>query len=210
MALVSESEAREILGARINDLWSIVNGGWEDYEKYYSMKVRLLHCPVTRASIVHDHQVARAAAYAMKAQAFGAKIIDLSKLKILLLDDLFAIRFKKLDAKKFSFNQPTHQVINFRSQNSLDGFPVTYNLEAGYVLTKDESGISEVSLVCPNGNKNKPYWDMRLEQTGSKTIFTDIFDDQNEPFDSDDEVEITPKKSADVIEIKRDKNERPD
>lgn len=203
MAQIEENQVKELLGEKIEDLWEIVNGGWSDYLKLYPDSAKLLHSSGTRASIVHDHQIARASQYALKNQVFGAALVNLSKMQVLLIDQKFAIRFKKLDSGKKSSNQPTNQVIKFQSQDQLDGLPETFNLEAGYVLSKDEKEVSEIYLVCPNGSK-KNFWAMRLEKGEATTLVSDLFV-VNSNLDVE-EAEIAPKKEdTNIIQLDKAK-----
>lgn len=207
MALITESEAQKRLNDKFYDLWSIVNGGFEDY-KSYSEKNRLLHSSTTMATIIHDHQVARASSYAVKNGAFGTKLVELSKLKILVIDEIFAIRFKKLNYEKKSSNQPTQQVKDFLSQNTLDGIglPTTYNLEAGYILTADNNEISGIYLTCPKGHKERPYWSIELMEEAAETIEKDIFETPDD-IDSSDDVIIVPKRESIVVPLGKEKDE---
>jgi len=209
MAFISEVEAQEQLGKTIDDIWNIVRSGYEDYVNLYDEKTRLLHCSTTRASIIHDHQVARASSYALEKSAFGTKLLELSKLKILLIHDKFAIRFKKLNVEKQSSNQPTQQVKTFLSQQVLDGMPVTHNLEAGYIQSLDSNEI-EVFLTYPSGHKTNPHWNIQLFGDGSiKTEDRGLFDSSDAAYSTDEAANIVPKKSSNVIQIgkvKEDEN----
>lgn len=208
MALIGESVAIKQLNDKFYDLWSIVNDGFEDYRKYEE-KNRLLHSASTMASIVHDHQVARASSYALKNAAFGTRLRELSKLKILLINGKFAIRFKKFNSEKKSSNQPTKQVIDFLSQNTLDGLglPTTVNLEAGYVLSADGNEISNIYLTCPKGHKSKPYWAIELLRDASKTVSKDIFDVVDDEVSQEDEAVIAPRRESDVVPFVKESDE---
>jgi len=209
MAFISKAEVEKQLADQINDIWDIVNGGYSDYVDNYDDRHRLLHNPTTKASIIHDHQVARAATYAFKNSIFGTRFLDYSKLKILLIGDKFAIRFKKLNLDKKSSNQPTKQVKDFLSQETLSGIPVTHNLEAGYVVTGDESDGISIYLTCPSGHKTNPHWHVELLNGKIGEIEKDLLDYAEELDINDDEAIIQPKKpQADIIEIdKARKNE---
>ena len=208
MALIGDLEVKRDLDDEFYDLWSIINDGFEDYKKY-SEKNRLLHSSSTMASIVHDHQVARASSYVLKNATFGTRLKELSKLKILLLNGKYAIRFKKLNSKKKSSNQPTKQVIDFLSQITPDGLglPTTVNLEAGYVLSADGNEINNIYLTCPKGHKPKPYWVIELMKDASKTVLKDLFDVVDDEASQEDEAIIAPRRDSDVIPFVKEKDE---
>ena len=158
MPLISEIEAVALLKDYLQPIHSIVQGGWDDYMNQYDSKARVVHCSTTRASIIHDHQIERASIFTLNGT--DAVMIDISSLKILFIDNRFAVRFKKFDRARRSSNQPTQQVVNFRGQAQLSGLPETHNLEAGYILNSLETEINSINLVCPNGPN--VYWDIEL------------------------------------------------
>ena len=208
MAFISKAEVERLLADHINDIWEIVNGGYKDYVDSYDERHKLLHCPTTKASIIHDHQVARAATYAFKNSVFGTKLLEFSKLKILLIGDKFAIRFKKLNPDKKSSNQPTQQVKDFLSQEALPGIHTTHNLEAGYIVNGDDNNDISIYLTCPSSHKTTPYWHVELFNGKVEQVESELFEHTKEVENSDDEVIIQPKKTqADVIQLKAKKNE---
>ncbi len=94
----------------------------------------------------------------------------------------YAIRFKKLDEELISRNQDTTQVRQFMGQIALEGIPTTHNLEAGYVLNPLGTEIASTNLVCPNGYKNPPYWNIELHDVGYElSEVQDLFADRSEP-----------------------------
>ena len=50
-------------------------------------------------------------------------------------------------------------------------------------------------MVYPNGNGNKEFWAIVLDETTAKTIVSDLFSDREESTE-DDGVKIKPKKST--------------
>ena len=142
MALISKSKVISDIGLFFPSLRKIVIDGWDDYVNYYSNDQKVIHCPTTRANIVHDHQVQRASIFAID-NSFD--LLDIAGMKILLIGE-YAIRFKKLTDNLLSRNQPTNQVKEFKKQISLPGFSETHNLELGYVLNIDRSEISKTCL----------------------------------------------------------------
>jgi hypothetical protein len=92
-----------------------------------------------------------------------------------LLIGNYAIRFKKFDELLGSSNQPTKQVKRFRDQVSLSlpSISETYNLEAGYQLTEDQTEIYKTWLIQPSGKGYK--WSLELMEAGVKSVVEDIF-----------------------------------
>ena len=73
MRSLTEAKAQELLADHLAAIRGIVQGGWNDYHSEYSEKSRLIHTSRTRASLVHDHQVARAQTYAFENQFNGVR-----------------------------------------------------------------------------------------------------------------------------------------
>lgn len=152
--------------------------------------------PGTRAGIVHDYTVARAARLCSANP--NARLEEIRQLYVLVLEQKIAIRFKKLDEELHSRNQPTQQVKDFRSQLQLDGIEAPHNLEAGYVLDKLEKSIRDVHIVCPNGSGI--FWDIELSDQTVTTKVADIFErrqpDEKPP-------EIREKRTATVTRLRK-------
>lgn len=190
----------------LGPIWQIVRGGWDDYLDLYSDLTRVTHCSTTRAGIVHDHQIRRASEYAQSRS--DVRLLDFSKLKVLVVDGQFAIRFKKFDGELKSANQPTRQVQDFRSQEQLGDLPPTYNIEAGYLLDQLETEIQGVYLVCPNRNGN--FWTAELNgEVATQRIF-DLFEYRELSVSGEEEVGVAlrPKKTGTVIKLRREKDDR--
>lgn len=205
MSLVTEQEAITHLRQHLAGVWGIVKGGWDDYLSMYSEAVRVIHDSTTRANIIHAHQIERASRYAQSVH--DVRLADLSKLKVLVIDGKFAIRFKKFDDELRSANHPTRQVVDFRAQEQLAGLPPTYNLEAGYLLNQLETEIHSIYLVCPNRNGN--YWAAELcGESATQTIF-DLFEKQQVAIDDTEEanVVIRPRRGGVVKPIRRERDE---
>lgn len=204
MPLVEQTDAIQFLQPHLEGLHDIVSGGWEDYMIGYADAHRLIHSPITRANIVHDHIVDRASRYLQTSPRL--RLHDARGLKALVIDDRYAIRFKKLDESGISRNQPTKQVQDFREQMPLPGINAVYNLEAGYVLDDLETGISRICITCPNGGRN--YWEYELQAGGSAvSVVHDLFEEREHSDESDEPAIIVPKKIGLVTPLKRDKDE---
>ena len=206
MPLINETEAVTRLQAHLPALRDIVVGGWNDYRQEYSDKQRTIHTATTRAGIVHDHQIERASRYCQIAA--DARLDDLTRLKLLVLDGVFAIRFKKLDDDMRSANLPTQQITDFRAQEQLPGLPETHNLEAGYVLPKIGAEVSDAYLVCPNGPKT--YWVTALTGAAANQKVFELHELQREQERQDTEtvgVVVRAKKSNIILPFRREGDE---
>lgn len=133
-----------------------------------------------------------------------AMIHDKSQLKLFVLDGQYTIRFKKLDGDLRSCNQPSEQVRAFRSQKQIEGEPSVHNLEAGYVVSDDDSRISSYHLACPNGTKF--YWNLELEAEQAIFSTPDLLEGSD---NNDDEMDDSParfgrKKTDIVIPFRKD------
>lgn len=170
MSLVTKAKAVEDLKLFTPQLRDILIGGWLDYIQEYSDEQKMIHCPSTRAGIVHDHQIERASKFAAEN---GFLLLNLSGMKVLVIGQ-YAIRFKKFSDDLRSYNQPTIQVRSFRGQQSLEGFAETFNLEAGYVLNEVGSAILRTSLVQPSGKGIN--WELELQENQVISVIEDIFD----------------------------------
>ena len=155
MSLISEADAIQILGDRINDFREIMVAAWDDYLGYVP-RHRRLHSSTTRAGIVHDHIKQRVR------ERFGddplSYVLQVNKMLVVVIDQRLVIRFKMLQPDKTSSNIPTGQVRDFREQrdipelrNQLELIGELSNLEAGYILDRLGSEIVQTWLVCPSG-----------------------------------------------------------
>lgn len=151
MALISESDAIEILGDHIFDLREIMVAAWRDYGKY-DPALRRLYSASTRAAIVHDHIKSRAR------NLFGLSAVQVNRLFVVVIGDRLVVRFKRFHADKTSSNIRTGQIENYRMQgelpqlrDQLDLFGELSHLEAGYTLDQFETEIRGTWLVCPSG-----------------------------------------------------------
>lgn len=204
MPLVEQTDAIQFLQPHLEGLHGIVSGGWEDYMTGYTDAHRLVHSPITRASIVHDHIIDRASRYLQASPHL--RLHDARGLKALVIADRYAIRFKKLDENGISRNQPTKQVQDFREQMQLPGINAIYNLEAGYVLDDLETGISRICITCPNGGRN--YWEYELQAGGADvSVVRDLFEERADSDEPDEPAIIVPKRIGPVTPLKHDKDE---
>lgn len=171
MALIERDEALAILGEHLGPFYRFIDGAWDDYGKY-PLDLRIEHSARSRASLVHDHIVARATRYATNATS--VRVADVNGLHLFVFEARIAIRFKKLDELLRTRNQPTQQVQRFKAQMELPGIEASHNLEAGYILSEDQQQISAVHLLCPSGTG--VYWDVLLTEGTQIGIVQDLFE----------------------------------
>lgn len=202
MTRTSQDDVTAELATHLGALRRILVDGVEDYLSRYGEEERLIHCATTKAGIIHDHQVARAAKYAVTSSG-QAKLLNFSGLRVLAIGRC-AIRFKKFDDELLSCNLQTKQIVDFRRQNPLPGMPPTVNLECGYVL--DESGVSVSGtwLVQPSGRGVR--WAHRLYDSSVKPVVENLFEYMNheeEETEGESGAIIVPK----VVPIRKDSDE---
>lgn len=191
MAHSSQASVTVELSPHMEALRRILIGGVEDYFDQYSDAVRTVHCPTTKAGIIHDHQVARASNYSVMSSGL-AKLLDFSGLWILSIGRC-AIRFKKFNEDLISRNQPTKQVEDFRRQQPLPGLPQTVNLECGYRLDAAGTSVAGTWLVQPSGRGVK--WQHEIVESGVKPVVENLFEymDKEEEADGESGAILVPK-----------------
>lgn len=207
MDVISDQEAIEALERHFRPLLELMRGGWSDYQAL-SPAIRAAWTTTTRAGVVHDFQVVRASNYASRTE--GIRIAESSKLRLLVIDDRYAIRLKKFDETLMPSNHFTQQVRDFRGQRQIPGLPETCNLELGYVLDRGESEIAKVCLALPNG----PHLNMwaidlsTIESVGQQRVF-DFADHKtiDEGAEQDESAAIVPKRDSTVVPFKRESDE---
>jgi hypothetical protein len=171
MALISQSDAAEIIQPHARALYEIPANAWDEYHAKVPADLLVSFGPRTRASAVHDLMIQNAAKYA--SQANDTVLFDMRMMRGMVIKSLLAIRMKKLDEESSSRSQPTAQVTAFRNQETIDGLQALHNLELGYVLNEAETDIAEIRLVCPSGDG--VYWWMRIGPTGAQPMVLPLF-----------------------------------
>lgn len=194
MPIADQAKTSAELAQHLPHLSALVQGAWQDVEDL-PPALRLIMCTRTRASLVHDFMLKRAAEYAEQAE--DVRYFQRQSMHGLVVNGRYAIRFKKLDEESRSKNQPTQQVTEFRAQIELDGIDAAHNLEIGYVLNDFGTDIADVRLTCPSGSGNA--WVMSVRDAVGSTIVSDIFAPANETIEAAD---IKPRqRSADVLKF---------
>lgn len=169
--IVAKDTAAQDLAGHLPQFTSLVRGAWSDVESLPD-DVRVVMSPRTRACAVHDFMVSRAAGYAARTE--GVVCFERQLMHGLIVDGKYAIRFKKLDEDGLSRNQPTAQVMEFRSQIELDGIEALHHLEVGYVLNSFGTEIVDILITCPAGRGNA--WAMSIKDHQALTVVANIFD----------------------------------
>lgn len=211
MGLLEQHEAEELLGEHVVPLRQAVLAAWADYRDSgkYSDETRALHCSTTRANCVHDHIKARVSEYA-QTRSDELHVQVANRMFTLVVGDTVGIRFKKLDSELQTANHLTDQVLSFKRQEDIPLIAARYHLEIGYKLDPTEQFVAGVFLLCPNGEFNN-YWVWELGEDRTTIIVEDFFEarkGQMEPVIED--AVIRPRKSADVVPIKREADDEPD
>jgi hypothetical protein len=175
--LISYDAAQTQLAELFDPLWEIVDDAWDDWQTETSPKAKAILTTRSRASNMHDYMVWRARRFCETRDDIEVRVKRLMCVLVIHTGTAaFAIRFKKLDEDGLSRNQPTKQVQTFRRQDSLDGIPEAHHLEVGYILSRDQSKINAIEMVCPSGEKSNA-WRCEItplagEQDGSVVVFT--------------------------------------
>jgi hypothetical protein len=202
MALIEQHDAISILENHLSALYGVIDGAWSDYQSYPIDK-RIVHTPRSRASLVHDHMIDRAAKYAAKEH--GVKIIEVRGLYVFVFGEQIAVRFKKFDEELKTRNQPSGQVQRFKNQMQLPGVLSAHNLESGYILSEDAQSLSAVHLVCPSGTGI--YWDILLTDQAQTGVVQDLFAKKLDNDESNEGAKVKRRESAKIITIKKNGNE---
>lgn len=202
MALIEQQDAISILDAHLPSIYSVVDGAWQDYMAYPIDK-RIVHSPRSRASLVHDHMLDRAAKYAAKEQS--VKIVETRGLYLFVFGEQIAVRFKKFDEELKTRNQPSNQVQQFKNQMQLPGVQSAHNLESGYILSEDAQSLTAVHLVCPSGTG--VYWDILLTAQSQTGVVQDLFVKKIAGEEENEGAKVKRRDAAKIIRIAKHDNE---
>ncbi len=198
--IVAQSKATVDLLTHLPHLSKLVQQAWEDVKKAPS-EWQLIMCARTRASLMHDCMLARAAIYAD--QTSGVRLFERLGMHGIVVDGRYAIRFKMFDKDSNSKNQPTRQVAEFRAQAELEGIDAAHHLELGYVINELATEVVDVRMTCPSGRGNA--WVLSIMGEVAETVIADIF---SSAVDEIEAADVKPRRtSADVLPFKGKKNE---
>ena len=170
MGAVAQETVVEHLSSHLAALDEIVRGAWNDV-KELPASCQIAMSARSRASLVHDFIVERAAQYAERTP--GVRTFERQLMHGLVFNGRYAVRFKKFDEDNLSKNHPTLQVVEFRSQVELDGIDAAHHLEVGYIADALGVSIADVRLACPSGRGNA--WVVSISDRGVETVLADLF-----------------------------------
>ena len=149
MSQWSQVEAMDSLDPLLDDIDAICRGAHALYRSYPA-DIRLEHDPRAEASCIYAHMLA--AAERRITGRDGVTALDIRGLKLWVVSEAAAIRFKKMDEDGRSRNYPTKQAQAYDKQMQLPGLPAPpLNLVAGYVLDPTGTEVLRVQVARPLG-----------------------------------------------------------
>lgn len=169
--LISFDAAHGALSQHFPNLWSVVDGAWNDYQTKIPPDVRASASTRSRASLIHDFMVKRSLEIAETSSDVSfVRHRMMFALTFKSPEGFIAMRLKKLGENGVSKNNPTKQVDDFRNQAEIPGLDARYHLEIGYILSPAQDSIQSIELVCPSGAG--VYW---MAEVTPVTIRENIF-----------------------------------
>ena len=198
MPLVPMSKALADLEPHLGAIAAIAVKAWDRYHELPEAD-RMIFGARERANCVHAYMVHYAAEYV--AVAVGRlRCFERNQMCGVVIDNKYAIRFKKLDEESRSRNQPSRQVDEFRCQVELDGIDASHHLELGYVLNRPGTKLLDVRLVHPAGDGVA--WAKSIAPAFQDATLRDLFE-ASEASDVVVPAEIEAKKSAVVLKFEK-------
>lgn len=199
MPLVAMHTALSELEDHLEALATFAVQAWD---RYHSLPAadRMIFGARERANCVHAYMVHYAAEYVAVAPG-TIRCFKLNQMCGIVIDNKYAIRFKKLDEDSKSRNQPSRQVEEFLSQIELIGIDASHHLEVGYVLNSSATDVLDVRLVHPAGEGIA--WVKSLAPSFQDESVVDLF----EVNESEEVVPATiePKEAAVVLKFEKKK-----
>lgn len=197
--LISADDAMPIIARHAAGLYAIPVDAWRQYHREMPQQFQVAFCRRTRASGIHNLMVTNGYRYAA-ANPGTVRTFKTQQMEGLLIEDLLAVRYKKLDEDGLSSNIPTHQVDDFRKQRRLPGIEAAHHFELGYQVDCAELDIAQVLLVHPSGRGNA--WSLVLDGGNAVEVVSDLFQAPTEG------VEVTPsrigpKKTGEVVPLRK-------
>lgn len=164
----TEKQAESELKPYYDEINQCIKDGINDYLTYDSHRA-VIQTNRTKANLIRDYIVNHAKVTFQNRD--NVRLHEKGGLFVVLINDKFAIRFKKLNKDKLSSNVPTGQSLKFSHQYAIS-FPdfeiKTVNLDAGYVSDTNYTfidGIKNAFLVCRNGGNI--HWSLELSSAES-------------------------------------------
>lgn len=191
--------------ARFLHHFAPIRGFFEDamstYLSEYSPAARADHDPSIQAQCLHGHIVKAASKYAAGFSDRDVAFANCNNLEHMILDGHVEVRFKKLGRDLQPRNNETRQSLSFRNGESLNGFPISMSLDAGYTLNAVGDAIESVHLIRWASHKVK-HWIIDIVAEPPKSVVHAMFDLPEATHDEPSE--IRPRKS-DVVGIRSER-----
>jgi hypothetical protein len=166
----SLATAKIDLGPLLERLHDRISGAIKEFvETYKDLRHKLTSRSV--ASIIHDLMKWHMEQAFPKGNRDGVVcVLKRSKLFVLMVNDEYQIKIKKLDPSFRTFNVMTQATFKFLENGSqLELMPSPTNLHLGYLPRKAELATSEIWLTCPDGDK-RPHWTMQIVPPGGGQV----------------------------------------
>lgn len=123
----------------------------------------------------------------------GVQLLSIDGLFMAVLHDKVVLRFKKLNGNKMPSNIPTKQTLDYMNQQlDLPNMPLHASLIVGYELDRLKTKLQEVTITCPNGDKN--LWSFNLHGAPG----AEIIDLPFTPLQNVEDIPMRPKKKKET------------
>jgi hypothetical protein len=189
---IQQAKVQADLAAYLPELHALASRAVGLYDSAYSPKLRLVHSPRSRASIINDLFLDEAAKYVENRE--DVRLLECSQCWLLLFDVGYAIKFKKVGSDGVSAGHRTQQVKQFRNQEQMDGMlPTMHHLELTYTLGLD--GLLEsVHVVCPSGDYSN-MWEFKIDRDSAIPVVASLLSHNSDMNQEPQSAKITTKKS---------------
>jgi hypothetical protein len=159
--IASQDEAQRHLSPYFADITAVIRAGWRGWVDLPSENSVDLG-PRTRASVVHDNMTRECRARFEGRE--GVVVSEKRKFIEVNIDNVFILRFKKLNGRKLrSAGVTTRQRRDFLFQQlTLPGLPNPTVVIAGYRLDSLGQVIDGIFITCPHGIRHNA-WTIELD-----------------------------------------------
>lgn len=145
------TDAMGALDTILDDLDAIGRGGLATYRQY-PPQFLLDHDARAAASCIYSHMVVQAEARLNDRS--GVVPLEIRGLKVWVIGEVAAIRFKKMDEDGQTRNYPTKQARDYDRQAQLPGLPAPpLNLTVGYLADPTGTEVVRVQVARPSGRR---------------------------------------------------------
>ncbi|MDF2437775.1 MAG: hypothetical protein K0Q95_2151 [Bacteroidota bacterium] len=174
--IITQEEAKTLLLPYAQKFYEAIVEGFNDYITNDSAQAHI-HDRTTKANLIRSYILARVKK--IVADDPSLRMQTRKKMLVVVIGDRLKIRFKKLDENFKSTNIKTKQVTAFRNHSLVldDGTSALY-LDAGWRLNEYFTEITDVSFVCPNGDRNK--WKITAEDLEINKPQIEIFETEED------------------------------